>query len=79
MSKWDEWVLDITNLPTVAFCPVEGEVVVFGMAMIADRCPGLLVGVVSEHGINHVDQFIAANPGWRWTYGSTSELAEVAS
>jgi hypothetical protein len=44
MSKWDEWVLDITNLPTVAFCPVEGEAVVL-----------------------------------RWTYGSTSELAEVAS
>jgi hypothetical protein len=74
MSTWKDWVLDITNLPTIAFCPVEDRVVVFGMTVIADRCPGSLVGVVSQHGLQHVDQFIADNPGWRWSYGSTTDL-----
>lgn len=71
---WKEWVMDVTDPLNVAFCPVDGEAVIFGMTVIADRCPGLLVGVVSQHGQNHAEQFIAENPGWRWTYGSTADL-----
>jgi hypothetical protein len=71
---WKEWVLDISCLPVVAFCPVDGEAVVFGMSVIADRCPGLLSGVVSQHGTKHVEAFIAENPGWQWSYGSTADL-----
>lgn len=71
---WKEWVMDITNLPAVAFCPVDAEAVVFGMTVIADRCPGHLVGVVSLHGQRHAEAFIAENPGWQWTYGSTADL-----
>jgi len=44
------------------------------MSVIAERCPGLLVGVVSQHGTKHVDAFINENPGWQWSYGSTADL-----
>lgn len=71
---WKEWVLDITCLPVVGFCPLNGDTVMFGMTVIADRCPGLLTGVVSQHGTKHVDAFIAENPGWQWNYGSTADL-----
>lgn len=71
---WKEWVLDISALPIVAFCPVNDSTVVFGMSVIAERCPGLLVGVVSQHGTKHVDAFINENPGWQWSYGSTADL-----
>ena len=53
-TVWKEWVLDISALPIVAFCPCDGETVVFGMSVIAERSPGLLVGVVSQHGTKHL-------------------------
>lgn len=71
---WKEWVLDITNLPVVAFCPVDGESVVFGMTVLTDRCPGHLVGVVSQHGQQHALAFATKNPAWQWAYGSTADL-----
>lgn len=73
---FDEWALDVTCAATgtLAFVPICGDEVVWGLTMIQDRAPGPLVGVVSENGMAHVEQWVASNPGWMIDYSRSGDL-----
>jgi hypothetical protein len=66
-----EWLLDVTN-PETAFIPIDGESIIWGFTMIQDHSPGPLVGVVSENGQEHVEEWISQNPSWREDYSFNS-------
>jgi hypothetical protein len=64
------WVLDITfgTNPSV-FVPYEDDgSVVFGLMLIADKCPGKLVGIVHMDGQEAVDDWCSKNPDWHELY-----------
>ena len=68
MGNLNEWLIDITfgdNPP--CFVPYEKEtgMVVLGMNVIADKCPGKLVGVFHSGGDDLVDAWLAKNPNWK--------------
>jgi hypothetical protein len=65
---FNEWLLDVTN-PATAFVPVEGESIIWGFTVMQERSPGPLVGVVSENGQQHVEEWTRQNPAWRDDYG----------
>ena len=57
---FDTWVLDVSSpiAGPYCFCPVEGEDVIVGMNVIADKPPrdGRCVGVFSQEGQEYVDK-----------------------
>ena len=70
MSDLQRWVLD-ASFEAPCFCPydpVTGEVLI-GMAVVSDRSPGPLAGVMHKDGQDAVGEWCAANPGWLVEYG----------
>lgn len=68
---YKEWVLDISLGEPYAFVPYDRErsVLVLGLNVVTDRCPGSLVGIISKHGDEHIEEWIRENPDWRERYG----------
>jgi hypothetical protein len=76
---FDEWAIDVTFAKysgAIAFVPICGDEVVWGLTMIQDRAPGPLVGVVSQDGMADVDQWVADNPDWMLRYTKAEELCD---
>lgn len=77
---FDEWALDITcfsSSGTLAFVPVNGNEVVWGMTVVADRSPGPLTSVVSQNNIQDVYDWVADHPSWQIDYGNADDLREA--
>jgi hypothetical protein len=77
---FDEWAIDVTCAKysgAIAFVPICGDEVVWGLTMIQDRAPGPLVGVVSQDGMADVDQWVADNPDWMLRYTKAEDLCDV--
>lgn len=77
---FDEWVLDVTcakHSGAIAFVPICGDEVVWGMTYIQDRAPGPLVGVVSQDGIADVEQWVTDHPNWKIDYSKAEDLCNV--
>jgi len=76
---FDEWALDVTcaNTGALAFVPICGDEVVWGLTMIQDRAPGSLSGVVSQNGMEDVEQWVADNPNWMITYSKVEDLCNA--
>ena len=62
-----EWVLDISLGEPYAFVPYDKkrDVLVFGLNVISDKCPGKLIGVISNQGDEHIEKWIKENPDWK--------------
>ena len=67
MDENNNWVMDITHYPEyVAFCPYEDNGnIVLGMTYIADKCPGVIVGVMHLDSPEMSDKFIEEHPHLR--------------
>lgn len=77
---FDEWALDVTCAKysgAIAFVPVCGDEIVWGLTMIQDRAPGPLVGVVSQDGMADVEQWVANNPDWKINFSKAEDLCDV--
>lgn len=77
---FDEWALDITmadDSGALAFVPVCGDAIVTGYTIIADRSPGHLTAVISEHGLDHVNRWVEQNPTWQIDFGNADDLTNV--
>jgi hypothetical protein len=77
---FDEWAIDVTCAKmsgAIAFVPICGNEVVWGLTMIQDRAPGPLVGVVSQNGIEEAQRWAAENPNWKIDYCRESDLTEA--
>lgn len=73
-TPWKEWALDV-SCGEPCFVPVaEDGRVVFGMSVLTDRSPGHLIGVVSQEGVEHAEQWKEANPNWILDYSCVSDL-----
>lgn len=80
----DEWVIDVSLTASrsdsdVAFVPLKDGQPVFGLTYITTRSPGPLVGVVSQHGLEHAKEWVARNPSWQLDYCHVTELTEVVA
>ena len=78
---FDEWALDVTLADQgdcYAFVPICGDEVVWGVTMIQERSPGVLTGVVSQHGLEHAQQWAAEHPTWQVDFCQATDLTEVA-
>lgn len=74
---FDEWAIDVTcakHSGAIAFVPICGDEVVWGLTMIQDRAPGPLVGVVPQDGIADVEQWVDANPDWQIRFSKVEDL-----
>lgn len=74
---FDEWALDVTCFETIgaiAFVPICGDEVVWGITMIQDRAPGSLVGIVSQNGMEEAKEWAAQNPNWMIDYSKAEDL-----
>ena len=66
------WLLDVTNrvgeLP--CFCPYEEltGMIMTGLNVIADKCPGELIGVFHEGGQEAVEKWCRDNQDWHERY-----------
>jgi len=77
---FDEWAIDVTFAKQngdIAFVPICGDEVVWGLTMIQDRAPGPLVGVVSQDGMADVERWVADNPDWMLRYANHKELCDA--
>jgi hypothetical protein len=74
---FNEWVLDVTlgNKSTNCYCPYEKETgsVVFGLSLLADKCPGKLVGVVHMDGNDAVEKWLSEHPEYPEAYKKESK------
>lgn len=70
---WPEWVLDVTT-DRPCFVPIQGDQVFWGICVITDRCPGLLMGLTSQRGIRHARRWEQANPEWALKYASAADM-----
>lgn len=73
---FDEWALDVTCAPALAFVPICGDQVVFGITMIRDRSPGPLVAVVSENGIDHAREWVLNHPSWKVDFSNAADITQ---
>jgi hypothetical protein len=74
---FDEWAIDVTCAKmsgAIAFVPICGNEVVWGLTMIQDRAPGPLVGVVSQDGMADAEQWVASNPDWKIRFSKVEDL-----
>jgi hypothetical protein len=79
-NAFKEWVLDVTcygSNGSIAFVPLVGDDIVFGLTCIRDRAPGPLVGVVSENGLEHAQRWVDEHPNWRIDYCSPELLTDA--
>ena len=66
------WLLDVTNcvgeLP--CFCPYEEltGMIMTGLNVIADKCPGELIGVFHEGGQEAAEKWCCDNSDWHERY-----------
>lgn len=77
---FDEWALDVTcaaSTGVVAFVPINGHEIVWGLTTITDRSPGTLTSVVSQGGIQDVYDWVADHPTWQIDYGNADDLREA--
>ena len=77
---FDEWALDVTCAKHgggIAFVPICGDEVIWGMTYIQARSPGSLVGVVSQDGMADVERWVADNPNWQIDYSKAEDLCDV--
>jgi hypothetical protein len=77
---FDEWAIDVTCAKTsgvIAFVPLCGDEVVWGLTMIQDRAPGPLVGVASQNGLADALKWADNNPDWQLRYADTQELCNA--
>ena len=72
---WPNWVMDVTHeKPPFCFCPIEDDgSIVLGMNLIADRCPGELVGIFHEGGQDDVENWEKKHPTWHKKYRRVNE------
>lgn len=78
--EFSEWALDVTlakHTGAVAFVPICGDEVVWGLTVVSDRCPGTLTAVVSQDGIEDVNEWVAENPTWQIDYAKGTDLSEA--
>jgi hypothetical protein len=76
---FDEWALDVTCPSALAFVPLVGGEVYWGMTYIQDRCPGTLTAVVSQDGIDPVNKWVADHPTWLVDYCNPAELLDACT
>lgn len=70
---WPEWVLDVsTERP--CFVPVNGDEVCWELSVAAQRSPGILVGLVSRHGVEHAQAWADDNLDWATRFASVADL-----
>lgn len=77
---FDEWAIDVTCAKysgAIAFVPICGDEVVWGLTMIQDRAPGPLVGVVSQDGMADVKRWVDDNPDWMLHYTNHKDLCDA--
>jgi hypothetical protein len=69
-STFDKWILDVTFSPRLppVFCPWDRDRVVTGLSVMRGRCPGTLVGVWHEDGVDAAKAWVEDNPNWRAEY-----------
>lgn len=66
------WLLDVTDgsggMP--CFCPYEESTgtIMIGLHVIADKCPGELIGVFHEGGEDAAEKWCCDNPDWHERY-----------
>ena len=69
-----DFVMDVSNGEPYCFCPYEADgTVVFGLNIIAARCPGNLVGIIHSGGNAAAEAWLEANPDWRERYRMQTE------
>jgi len=70
-----EWVLDVT-LGTPVFIPYEKntDTYVTGLNVLAERCPGKLVGIVHFDGQEYLDLWLEKNPNAFEKFCSENQL-----
>jgi hypothetical protein len=72
---FDTWVVDVSNRDFYCFVPYNREtgMLVTGMNIITDKCPGKLIGVIHRDGGQAaVEQWIAAHLNWQSDLSSES-------
>lgn len=77
---FDEWAIDVTMAKAsgaIAFVPLVGDEVYWGMTLIQARCPGTLTAVVSQDGIEDVNRWVAENPNWQLNFCNAADLTEA--
>lgn len=68
-DTYKTWVLDVTfDIPTFIPYDITQETLITGLTVMADHCPGELVGVIHLDGQQAVDRWVAAHPNWYETY-----------
>jgi hypothetical protein len=73
--SWITFDVTCANISdSIAFVPICGDEVVWGLTMIQDRAPGPLVGVVSQDGMADVEQWVASNPDWKIRFSKVEDL-----
>lgn len=75
-----EWAIDVTcaqQSGVIAFVPICGDEVVWGLTLIQERAPGPLTGVVSQNGMDDVNNWVADHPDWQITYSKVEDLCNV--
>lgn len=78
--SFEEWALDVTlakHTGAIAFVPICGDEVVWGLTYCQDRCPGTLTGVVSQDGIEDAQRWAAENSTWQIDYAKATDLSEA--
>jgi len=71
LEFFNEWVIDCSMQPhnvegVVCFVPYDQEdnLIYYGMNVIANKCPGRLIGVIHPDGQEFVDNWVKENPKW---------------
>lgn len=49
----------------------------WGLTLIQERAPGPLTGVVSQNGMDDVNNWVADHPDWQITYSKVEDLCNV--
>lgn len=62
-----EWALDISFGEPYSFVPYDKkkDVLLYGLSVVSNKCPGKLVGICSLRGNEHVEKWIKENPYWK--------------
>ncbi len=74
-----DWAIDVTcyrGSGVVAFVPICGDEIAWGVTMIQDRAPGQLVGVVSQNGIEEAIAWAEDNPYWQIEYSRLEDISQ---
>jgi len=73
----EEYVLDATSIDIgcAAFCPYDRKsgIIMTGLTILQDRCPGRLVGVFHAGGQKVLEEWIKDHPDWKENYSRIQE------